>query len=103
MVPSILTLRTRTQESTHRIDRYELIRDFPIFISPGAVQSDQEPIVVLRNCYRNLTWTVNGSASLRWLFGPNSAWGGIESTTILTTHLSLQGLTGSDGRISELI
>jgi len=32
---------------------------------------------------------VNGGASFRWSFGPHSAWGSIESTTILTTHPSL--------------
>ena len=30
-----------------------------------------------------------GGASFRWSFGPHSAWGSIESTTILTTHPSL--------------
>ena len=32
---------------------------------------------------------LNGDASFRWSFRPNSAWGSIESTTILTTHPSL--------------
>ena len=32
---------------------------------------------------------INGGASFRWSFGPHSAWGSIESTTILTTHPSL--------------
>ena len=32
---------------------------------------------------------INGGASFRWLFGLLSAWGSIESTTILTTHPSL--------------
>ena len=32
---------------------------------------------------------INGGASFRWSFGPLSAWGSIESTTILTTHPSL--------------
>ena len=32
---------------------------------------------------------INGGASLRWSFGPLSAWGSIETTTILTTHPSL--------------
>ena len=34
-------------------------------------------------------WTINEGASFRWSFGPLSAWGSIESTTILTTHPSL--------------
>jgi len=33
---------------------------------------------------------LNGGASFRWSFGPHSAWGSIESTTILTTYPSLQ-------------
>ena len=37
----------------------------------------------------NFRTKVNGGASLRWSFGPHSAWGSIESTTILTTHPSL--------------
>ena len=32
---------------------------------------------------------VNGGASFRWSFGPLSAWGSIESTTIIATHPSL--------------
>ena len=32
---------------------------------------------------------INGDASFRWSFGPLFAWGSIESTTILTTHPSL--------------
>ena len=32
---------------------------------------------------------LNGDASFRWPFGPHSAWGSKESTTILTTHPSL--------------
>ena len=32
---------------------------------------------------------INGVASFRWSFGPLSAWGSIESTTIPTTHPSL--------------
>ena len=32
---------------------------------------------------------LNGHASFRWSFGPNSAWGSIEPTTILATHPSL--------------
>ena len=32
---------------------------------------------------------INGNASFRWSFCPQSAWGSIESTTILTTHPSL--------------
>ena len=39
--------------------------------------------------YRNI---VNGGASFRWSFGPLSAWGSKESTTILTTHPSLECL-----------
>jgi len=35
------------------------------------------------------TGRVNGGAPIRWSFGPLSAWGSIESTTILTTHPSL--------------
>ena len=31
---------------------------------------------------------INRGASFRWSFGPLSAWGSIESTTISTTHLS---------------
>ena len=34
-------------------------------------------------------WVINWGASFRWSFGPLSAWGSIESTTILTTHPSL--------------
>ena len=33
---------------------------------------------------------INGDASFRWSFGPLFAWGSKESTTILTTHPSLQ-------------
>ena len=29
---------------------------------------------------------INGGASFRWSFGPLTAWGSIESATILTTH-----------------
>ena len=37
------------------------------------------------------TWMyLNGGASFRWSIGPFSAWGSIESTTILTTHSSLE-------------
>ena len=32
---------------------------------------------------------LNGGASYRWSFSPHSAWGSIESTTILTTNPSL--------------
>ena len=35
---------------------------------------------------------INGSVSFRWSFGPHSARGSIESTTILTTHPSLYTL-----------
>ena len=35
------------------------------------------------------THTVNRGAPFRWAFGPHSACGSIESTTILTTHPSL--------------
>jgi len=34
---------------------------------------------------------INGGASFRWSFGPHYAWCSIESTTILTTHPSLDG------------
>ena len=40
-----------------------------------------------------LSWCrdlINGGASLRWSFGPCSAWGSEESTTISTTHSSLK-------------
>ena len=37
---------------------------------------------------------LNWGASFRWSFGPLSAWGTIESTTILTTHPSLPGSFG---------
>ena len=33
-----------------------------------------------------MNFPVNGGASLRWSFGPHSAWGSIELTIILTTH-----------------
>ena len=36
------------------------------------------------------TRRVNGDVSFRWSFVPHFAWGSIESTTILTTHPSLQ-------------
>ena len=35
---------------------------------------------------------INGGAFFRWSFDPLSAWGSIESTTILTTHVSLFSL-----------
>ena len=35
------------------------------------------------------TKLINGGASFRWSFGPLSAWGSIESTTLLTAHPSL--------------
>ena len=41
---------------------------------------------------------LNGGASFRRSFGPHSAWGSIESTTILTTHPSLY----YSGRLSQL-
>ena len=45
---------------------------------------------------------VNGGASLGWSFGPHSAWGSIESTTILTTHPSLFRFQISLSFISEI-
>ena len=41
----------------------------------------------VKSVYRRLA--LHGCASFRWSFGPLSAWGSIESTTILTTHPSL--------------
>ena len=36
---------------------------------------------------------LNGGASFRWSFGPLAAWGSKESSTILTTHPSLEKMT----------
>ena len=43
---------------------------------------------------------LNGGASFRWSFSPLSAWGSIESTTILTTHPSLQKVGDHSVRIA---
>ena len=43
-------------------------------------------------CPKNdvINLVINWDASFRWSFGPLSAWGSIESMTILTTHPSLK-------------
>ena len=61
---------------------YDMVREDSMILTfhrkPPA--SDQELYDIER---------VNGGASSRWSFGPHSAWGSIESTTILTTQPSL--------------
>ena len=44
---------------------------------------------------------VNGSASLRWSFGPHSVWSSKESTTILTPVYFLQLLNLSSHRLTR--
>ena len=61
---------------------YDMVREDSMILTfhrkPPA--SDQELYDIER---------VNGGASSRWSFGPHSAWGSIESTTIFTTQPSL--------------
>ena len=63
----------------------------------NATVDFEAPVIPLsdNNWRRNRQWlfhfVINGGASFRWSFGPNSAWGSIESMTILTTHPSLVG------------
>ena len=61
-----------------------------LFLAKSAQLDFDQAYGFLRKLSRDQGFQgLNGNASFRWSFGPHSAWGSIESTTILTTHPSL--------------
>ena len=65
-----------------------------------SLQIDTVAAMTSTRPFFGLFWyqlVVNGGASFRWSFGPLFPWGSIESTTILTTHPSLESDGSSKG------